>query len=1155
MESTSNFYFLKKHQDWLFKLAESAERNFSPDPNTSLIKMRQLGEAIAQSIAARVGVEFGRNVKQLDLLSNLDAKLRLDDNVRDAFHTIRKLGNTANHTFGSESHRDALKSLMVGHALSMWFHVTFGGSAAKGFTIQQFVKPQDPSEYVRQLEEQVEQLKTESQRSSERIKTAELLSQVEAEKAQAERERAEKMEADKVIWEQIAEEHEVTLTEYRAKMDAANFASFNAFQAKPKKDQAAEIKRIEKSPFEMDEAETRVIIDQQLVEAGWKADTMNIRYADKVDHDGKRIPNSGSRPEPGKNKAIAEWPTDSGPADYALFIGMTLVGVIEAKKSAKNVYSAIDQAKRYASSINHLPQGVEVQQYGEFKAPLTFAANGRAYLRQLEQESGIWFLDVRDNTNRRKALKGWYTPHEIKTYLRQTPQQANAELDGMGFDYELKLRDYQQQAILSVEKAIKEGRERAMVAMATGTGKTKTCIALVYRLLKAERYRRILFLVDRSALGVQATVDFGEVRMENLNTFADTFEVLGIEPEKAPKPNPEDDTKVHVATVQGLVKRILYPSDEGAKPGVGQYDCIVVDECHRGYLLDRELSDTEIQFRDQKDYMSKYRAAIEYFDAFKVGLTATPALHTKEIFGDPVFTYSYTEAVIDGYLVDHLPPTRIHTTLNTEGINYAENEEVEVYDPQTQQLDLINTPDELNFDVSQFNRQVIAPEFTKAVCKWLIESDSLDPYSQEKSLIFCVTDKHADEVVEALKEACETYHGEVEDDAIQKITGTSDKPLEKIRRYKNDRLPNIAVTVDLLTTGVDVPAICNLVFLRRVNSRILFEQMLGRATRRCDEIAKERFHIFDAVDIYRQLENINNMRPVVTKVDITFSELEGELTQSDDPKLQQLARDQFVAKLQSKKNYLSPEQSADFETIVGKPPADFARELKNMKVSDVADWFISHPGLCELLDMKVSGGGGSNKIVISRHTDEVIHTSTGYGSGQEPEDYLQAFSQFINANSNRMVAIQTVIQRPWELSRDSLKQLALELEKNEFREEDLKVAWKEVKNEDIAARIIGFIRQAAIGEALVPYDQRVDNALEKILASQPWKTPQRAWLETIASQMKANVIVDESNLNEGIFKQRLGGIKRASKLFEQPITDILGQFNKAVWSEDKQQSA
>lgn len=1138
----SNFEFLKKHHDWLFKLAESAERNFVPFPNTTLVNMRQLGEAIAQTIASRVGIECGVEVKQIDLLKELDYVLRLDDNVRDAFHTIRKLGNSATHVFDSSTHRDALKALMVGHALSMWFHITFGGDNAKGFKILKFVKPEDPSDYVRQLEEQVERLKVESQRTQDRIKAVEELSKVEADKAEAEKQRAEKMAEEKAIWEALAEDQEKTLSTYRRKMDEANTLYLQTFQAKSKQDQALEIQRIEKSPFEMDEAETRVIIDQQLVNAGWEADTENLRFS------------KGTRPEPNKHRAIAEWPTKSGPADYALFMGMTLVATIEAKKSAKNVYGAIDQAKRYAKGIQNLPSDVEVSKHGEYSVPVVFATNGRAYLKQLEQESGIWFLDVRDSTNRRKALQGWYTPAELKDYLRQTPQQANAELDDMGFEYELELRDYQKEAILSVEQAIKEGKDKALVAMATGTGKTKTCIALVYRLLKAQRFRRILFLVDRSALGVQASTDFGEVRMENLNTFADTFEVMGMEPDKAAQAVPNDDTKVHVATVQGLVKRIMYPSENGAKPGVGQYDCIVVDECHRGYLLDRELSDTEIKFRDQKDYMSKYRAVIEYFDAFKVGLTATPAIHTVQIFGEPIYSYSYTEAVIDGHLVDHLPPVRIHTKLNTDGINYQVNEEVKVYDPQTQQLDLIHTPDELDFDVSDFNRKVIAPEFTKVVCKWLIESDSLNPYSQEKSLIFCVTDRHADEVVEALKQACEDYHGEVEDDAIQKITGASDKPLEKIRLYKNDRLPNIAVTVDLLTTGVDVPKICNLVFLRRVNSRILFEQMLGRATRKCDAISKERFRIFDAVDIYKQLEKVNTMKPVVTKVDITFTELESEITQGADIKLQKLAKDQFLAKLQSKKNYLTPIQQDEFERIVGKPPKDFAKELKAMKTEDVAKWFVSHPGLGELLDMKVQGGNGRNKIVLSDKPDEVTGTSTGYGSGQRPEDYLSSFKAFVNANSNRMVALKTVIQKPWELTRSDLKQLVVELEKNEFREEDLKVAWKEVKNEDIAARIIGFIRQAAIGEALIPYEQRVDNALQKILTSRVWKTPQRDWLETIAAQLKANIVVDATNLDQGIFKQRLGGIQRANKLFDQPVVDVLAQFNRAIWSDDDRQA-
>ncbi|MBL4941868.1 MAG: type I restriction-modification system endonuclease [Colwellia sp.] len=1137
---TSNFECLKHHDELLFRLAETAERCYASDPNTSLIKMRQLGEALAQNVAARVGVEFGKNIKQIDLLRELDYTLTLDENVKDAFHSIRKLGNVANHEYLSSSHRDALKSMQVGCALSGWYHITFGDDKAKGFKFKLFVKPIDPSEYVRELEQKFKLLEVESQRSTERLVIVEQLNQVTKEKAQAEKQRADKMAQEKIILEQAAEEHETKLSEYRAKMDSANVIYKETFAQQGKLAQAQEISRVEQSNFHLDEDATRVLIDQQLNDRGWQADTVNIRYS------------KGSKPERNTNKAIAEWPTDSGPADYVLFIGLTPVATIEAKRSRKNVYSAIDQAKRYASGLK--PQNAfEIDDtWGNFKVPLTFATNGRAYLKQLEQESGIWCLDVRDNSNRRKALKGWYSPNEIKKYLKQTPQQADKKLDDMNFAYDLKLRDYQIDAIKAIEQTIKKGESKALVAMATGTGKTKTCIALVYRLLKSERFRRILFLVDRSALGIQATDDFTEVRMENLQTFADTFDLMGMQVNKPVSKKPDDETKVHIATVQGLVQRILYPSDnptEGNnKPGVGQYDCIVVDECHRGYLLDRELSDTEIAFRDQKDYQSKYRAVIEYFDAFKIGLTATPALHTVDIFGEPVYSYSYTDAVIDGYLTDHLPPIRIHTKLAEQGIHYEVNEEVQVYDAANSSIETYKTPDELAFDVAEFNRKVISPNFTQVVTKWLIESDAIDPYSAAKTLVFCVTDKHADQVVEAFKEACEHYHGEIDDDAIQKITGASDKPLEKIKRFKNDRLPNIAVTVDLLTTGIDVPAICNLVFLRRVNSRILFEQMLGRATRRCDEIGKETFRIYDAVDIYKQLEKVNSMKPVVTKVDITFTELEHELAHSSSTELQQLAKDQFLAKLQSKKRHLTDTQADNFERIVGKAPQEFAQALKAMKLEQVAQWFSNHPGLGELLDMRVQGGSGTTQVVLSHHKDEITDITHGYGDGQKPEDYLQSFKDFINANSNRLVAIQTVIQRPWQLTRQSLKELAYELEKNNFREQNLNTAWQEVKNEEIAARIIGFIRQAAIGEALIPFETRVDNALDKILTSQPWKTPQKQWLQAIAKQMKATTIVDDLALDNGIFKQQLGGIKRANKLFEQPITQVLADFNYALWA-------
>ena len=159
-------------------------------------------------------------------------------------------------------------------------------------------------------------------------------------------------------------------------------------------------------------------------------------------------------------------------------------------------------------------------------------------------------------------------------------------------------------------------------------------------------------------------------------------------------------------------------------PPVDQYDCIVVDECHRGYLLDRELSDTELSFRGFDDYVSKYRRVLDYFDAVKIGLTATPALHTTQIFGAPIFTYGYREAVIDGYLIDHEPPVQINTNFRGrhrvgEGRAGSRSEE---YRPK---IELFTAPDEIRIDVEEFNRKVITESFNRVVCEYLARE--LDP--------------------------------------------------------------------------------------------------------------------------------------------------------------------------------------------------------------------------------------------------------------------------------------------------------------------------------------------------------------------------------------------------------------------------------------------
>jgi type I restriction enzyme, R subunit len=293
--------------------------------------------------------------------------------------------------------------------------------------------------------------------------------------------------------------------------------------------------------------------------------------------------------------------------------------------------------------------------------PFLYATNGRPYLRQLESESGVWFLDVRHPTNHPRALTGWHTPEVLVAMMAHDPDAAQAKLADEPPDTiqeALKLRDYQVRAIQAVETAIGEGKRSLLVAMATGTGKTRMTIGLIHRLLKSQRFRRVLFLVDRGALGVQAQNAFDEVRLENLQTFAQNYDVMGLEDIA-----PALETKVHVATVQGMVKRILWSSPDDPPVPIDRYDCIIVDESHRGYTLDREMTEGEQELRGFEDYVSTYRRVLDHFDAVKIGLTATPAQHTREIFGDPVFVYSYPEAVADGFLVDHEPPIRIVTQL------------------------------------------------------------------------------------------------------------------------------------------------------------------------------------------------------------------------------------------------------------------------------------------------------------------------------------------------------------------------------------------------------------------------------------------------------------------------------------------------------------
>lgn len=1122
MLASANFGFLGLHDPNLVQLGALAERYFRDDPSTTLLKLRQFAELVAKLVAAHHALYAGERETFEETLRRLAFDRIIPRETSDVFHQLRKLGNAAAHEVRG-GHAEALTGLKLARQLGIWFHRTYGKQP--GFKLGAFVPPPEPVDATAALKVEIEVLQQRVIETEDAATRAQRDAADHARARESAEERLRREAEERAVWEKLAQDTEAEKVEIAARLSALQAMAEHA----PKTETLAFIQRGEEaaSHIDLDEASTRERIDQQLRDKGWDADTKQLRYA------------QGIRPAKGRNMAIAEWPTTSGPADYAMFIGTKLIGVVEAKRRRKNVSAAIDQAERYSASIAQ-PEGGEFPAgpWGDFRVPFVFAANGRSYLKQIETESGIWFRDTRRAANHRRALVDWPTPEGLAGLFEIDRDAATEALKTLPFEFGFPLRDYQQNAIKAVEKGLEADRRSMLLAMATGTGKTKLAIALLYRLLATKRFRRICFVVDRSALGEQAAGEFATTKIVSGKAFADIF---GLK--KLADVTPEAETKVHICTIQGLVKRVLFAADSSEAPPVDQYDLMVVDECHRGYLLDREMSDAELSFRGQDDYISKYRRVLDYFDAVKIGLTATPALHTTEIFGDPIFTYSYRDAVIDGYLIDHEPPIRIETALARAGIIFKKDEQIDLLNTRTGEINLAHAPDEIRFEVDQFNKQVVTPEFNRVVAEELAKY--IDPALPGKTLIFAATDAHADIVVTKFKDAFAAAYGEIDDAAVKKITGSVDRVQTLIRSFRNDANPKIAVTVDLLTTGIDVPSITNLVFLRRVNSRILYEQMLGRATRLCPEIGKEVFRIFDAVDLYPHLQNLTDMKPVVVNPSIGFEQLVKELIAADQDAHRDSIRQQLAVKLRRRLKNLPPEVRERFEAVAGETPEQTLKRLLETNPAELSKWFSSRAGIGPILDWQ-SDSDAPRFIPISPHADKVVGVTRGYGEASKPEDFLNSFSAFVRDNINTIAALKLVVQRPRDLTRANLQELRRALDLKGYSEANLRRAWADAKNEDIAASIIGFVRQAALGDPLTPYGDRVRAAMQKVLASRSWTDPQKRWLNRIGEQIEKEIVVDRRAIDREPFAVD-GGFTRLNKVFGGELEAVLAGINEEMW--------
>jgi type I restriction enzyme R subunit len=551
--------------------------------------------------------------------------------------------------------------------------------------------------------------------------------------------------------------------------------------------------------------------------------------------------------------AVREYPTANGPADYALFVGGRLLGIVEAKKVSLGPQNVLVQAERYARGA----AGTNFSLRG-FHVPFLYATNG----------DETWFHDIRSAQDRSRKIADFHTPRALVEMLASDLDAACAKLAARPNDHP-RLRAYQREANEAVEKTIGERRRRMLLAMATGTGKTFTTVNQIYRLMKCDVVKRVLFLVDRRALAAQAVRAFAAFSPEASLKFDKIYEVYSqrfrredldeddkFDPKQIPSsylldPDPAKPF-VYVCTIQRMARSLfgrdaVFSSEEGPADEeddgdrlpipIHAFDLIIADECHRGYTSAE---------------LSTWRNTLDHFDAIKVGLTATPVDHTVAYFETVAYRYGYRRAVSEGHLVD-FDEVDIKSEVRINGVFLKQGDGVELVDMETGQRRLDAIEDERAFEAVEIERKITALDSNKKILeevkKYALAHE--EGYGRfPKTLIFAVNDlprvSHADQLVALCRDIFD--RGE---DFVEKITGspTVDRPLQRIREFRNRPAPAIAVTVDMLSTGVDIPDLEFIVFLRPVKSRVLFAQMLGRGTRKGEKYPdKSHFTVFDCFD-------------------------------------------------------------------------------------------------------------------------------------------------------------------------------------------------------------------------------------------------------------------------------------------------------------------
>jgi type I restriction enzyme R subunit len=851
--------------------------------------------------------------------------------------------------------------------------------------------------------------------------------------------------------------------------------------------------------------------------------------------------------------AVTELPTENGPADYALFVKGLLLGIIEAKKVGTSPQNVLEQARRYARGAANGSGN-----WNGYRVPFLYATNGEV----------IWHSDERLSNALSSQVAGLPSPAALEDRFSRDLAAASVRLKGTSLHHIDRIRPYQERCISAVESRLATGQRDLLVAMATGTGKTFLTVAQVFRLLESRFARRILFLVDRKALAAQAVREFNAFTTPNKFKFTQEYEVFsqrfqredfGDDEPFDPKILPNEyltapraaHTFVYVCTIQRLA-RTLFGAQFGF-PQAGEdaerdddadhldipphaFDVIIADECHRGYSAQE---------------LGIWRATLNHFDAVKIGLTATPAAHTVAVFGSPVFRYGVDEAIRDGWLVDW-DAVAIRSDVKMNGLFLQEGDGVIQVDTDTgaQLLDLLE--DERTFVAEEIEKAVTAPQsnerILEEIARYAVEHEEKTGRFP-KTLIFAANDiphtSHADQLVHLCRRIFNRG-----DDFVQKITGSAsvDRPLQRIREFRNRPKPGVVVSVDMLSTGVDIPALEFIVFLRPVRSRILWEQMLGRGTRRCDAIHKAKFVVFDCFDgtlirYFRGASNFQIEEPRTESV---------PLPRVIDNIWNNIDRRYWTGVLVKRLHRIAKSMSGEARTEFAKwlPEGDVAQFARNLPQELESDFgttmkLLRNPDFQDLLQNYVRA---RRTFVVAPGVEDRVDSARieRFGEFEKPEDYLAAFARFVRENRDRVHSLDILMRRPAGWNPAALLQLRETLVKERFGENNLRRAHAKLGHE-AAADVISLVKNAAASESpLLTAEERVASAFTQLGAKLTLTTEQQKWMGYIREHLVTSLSLSEEDFDDQPIFAARGGAGRARKLFGKDLPKIITRVNEAV---------